>query len=77
MITYEEFKKSVIDEIKNCPKDWRKGQAVFNIIDEMYGVAREVQFIDRVDCFYNDDEDVIDLFMTKCWLRLAAFDNAI
>jgi len=38
------------------PMHIRKGQAVFNYIEEHYGgVARIVQFIDEIDCFYNDD----------------------
>ena len=37
------------------PKEWRRGQFVFNRVDKLYGVARSVQFVDRVDCFYNDE----------------------
>ena len=43
------------------PPHWRKGQFVFNYIDEIYGVARHVQFVDHVDCFYNDGQ--IDSFL--------------
>lgn len=50
------------------PKDWRKGQFVFNFIDANYGVARAVQFEDRVDCFYMDNK--IDEFIEKCAKRL-------
>jgi hypothetical protein len=51
------------------PKDWRKGQFVFNNIEENYGdVAREVQFQDKIDCFYNDDK--IEEFIEACYKRL-------
>lgn len=53
-ITFKEFKNFVMRAVEKCPKEWRKGQAVFNVVDEMFGVARTVQFEDGVDCFYND-----------------------
>jgi len=57
MKTSLEFTEEVLGmAYANKPKDIRKGQAVFNYIEEAYGeVAREVQFIDDIDCFYNDD----------------------
>ena len=66
-MTLEEFKKEVLNFMDNRPKAWRKGQAVFNYIDKYYGVAREVQFEDLVDCFYNDD--IIDEFIEKAFSR--------
>lgn len=68
-MTKEELKNIVftaMDAMK--PKDWRKGQFVFNYIDANYGVARAVQFEDRVDCFFRDDK--IDDFIEKCALRI-------
>ena len=54
-MTLEEFKKEVIDFAEySKPKQWRKGQAVFNYIDSKYGIARELQFNHGIDCFYND-----------------------
>ena len=61
MITIEELKKE-ISEIE-FPKNWRKGQSVFNYIDNVYGVARTIQFKWGIDCFYNDDN--IDEFLNK------------
>ena len=61
MITVEELKKE-ISEIE-FPKNWRKGQSVFNYIDAVYGVARNIQFEYRIDCFYNDK--YIDDFINK------------
>ena len=63
MLTEQEFKQNILDEVEKCPKEWRKGQAVFNIIDEKYRVARKVQFEDKVDCFFNDSkvDEFIDL----------------
>ena len=61
MITVEELKEE-ISEIE-FPKNWRKGQSVFNYIDAVYGVARNIQFEYRIDCFYNDK--YIDDFLDK------------
>ena len=61
MITVEELKKE-ISEIE-FPKNWRKRQSVFNYIDNVYGVARTIQFKYGIDCFYNDDN--IDEFLNK------------
>ena len=68
--TYDEFVNDIMTKMETeRPKEWRKGQFVFNYIEMKYGeVAREVQFVDRVDCFYRDE--IIDDF-TKCvWKRL-------
>ena len=61
MITVEELKKE-ISEIE-FPKNWRKGQSVFNYIDNVYGVARTIQFKYGIDCFYNDNN--IEEFLNK------------
>ena len=61
MITVEELKKE-ISKIE-FPKNWRKGQSVFNYIDNVYGIARTIQFKWGIDCFYNDDN--IDEFLNK------------
>jgi hypothetical protein len=51
------------------PKDWREGQFVFNRVEELYkDIARKVQFIDDVDCFYLNGE--IDRFLTHVVARL-------
>jgi hypothetical protein len=59
----EEFKREVLSALENKPKQWRKGQYVFNYIDNKYGVARYVQFVDEVDCFYDDKQ--IDKFIIR------------
>lgn len=51
-ITVEELKEEIVEKLENKPKNWRVGQFVFNYIDTTYGVARAVQFLDGVDCFY-------------------------
>ena len=61
MITVEELKKE-ISEIE-FPKNWRKGQSVFNYIDNVYGIARTIQFKWGIDCFYNYNN--IDEFLNK------------
>jgi hypothetical protein len=50
------------------PKEWRKGQFVFNRVDKLYGVARSVQFVDHVDCFHNDE--AIDDFIIHALVRI-------
>ncbi|QWM90606.1 hypothetical protein [uncultured phage cr61_1] len=62
IMSYEKFKKSIIDEVElTRPKHIRKGQAIFNYVDEKFGLARKIQFDYNVDCFYNDLK--IDAFL--------------
>jgi len=58
-MTKEDLKKEIDNTV--YPKQWRKGQRVFNHIDAVYGIARCIQFEKHVDCFYNDD--AIDVFL--------------
>lgn len=74
-MTYEEFKQTISDLIPKCPKEWRRGQSVFNIIDQVWGVARAVQFQDGVDCFYSNKEEDINLFIDKAWIRVKELEN--
>lgn len=56
LYSYKDFRDYIFEYIKQPKfKLQRKGQAVFNAVDELFGVARAVQFDDRVDCFYNDN----------------------
>lgn len=64
----ENFKQIILEGIKNKPKNWRDGQYVFNHIDECYGVARTVQFVRGIDCFYDDSK--IDAFIEACYEEL-------
>ena len=66
IMTLDEFKASIYNIEK--PSHWRKGQFVFNTIERLYGVARTVQFDDRIDCFY--DNSKIDQFINACYNRL-------
>ena len=73
-MTGTELKVEVLKAMENKPKEWRKGQFVFNYIDEKYApVARQVQFIDKIDCFYRDDK--IDAFIDACALRIDINEN--
>lgn len=57
MRTFKEFRDEIFEAMENKPKEWRKGQFVFNYVNEVYGnVARNVQFGRRVDCFYDDSK---------------------
>lgn len=68
METFDEFKNYIKSKAKNHP-EYRFGQAVFNIIDKEYsGIARKVQFVDGVDCFYDDSN--IDSFLWCCYNRI-------
>jgi hypothetical protein len=69
-MTLEGFRNDVLTAMKNKPKEWRDGQFVFNYIDEKYRVARYVQFIEDIDCFYNDNN--IEAFIAKSYGTLMA-----
>ena len=56
MITYEEFRTEIQRVIESRDSHLRKGQAIFNYVDEKYGVAREAQFVHGIDCFYLDEK---------------------
>lgn len=62
-MTYNDFVIDVYELVQECPKCWRKGQAIFNIVDAKYGVARTCQFQYGIDCFYDDNQ--IDAFLEK------------
>lgn len=64
----EKFKETILENLKNKPKEWRDGQFIFNHIDEYFKVARTVQYIDSIDCFYNDNK--IDKFIEACYERI-------
>ena len=64
-MSFEEFKKEVLDAVKSRPVFIRKGQAVFNYVDETFGAARTAQFEYGVDCFYNDNK--IEDFLDVCY----------
>ena len=52
MFTVESLKKEIADV--EFPKNWREGQKVFNYVDQVFGIARYIQFNKGIDCFYND-----------------------
>lgn len=64
-MTYEEFRSDVLSYATNRPKNWRFGQAVFNYIDQKYKVARYVQFVENMDCFYDDSN--VEAFMFRSY----------
>ena len=65
MLTKKEFFAKIDEEIKKMPPNWRKGQKVFNAVDTIFGVAREVQFKHRIDCFHNNEN--IEAFKEKAY----------
>ena len=62
-MTAKELHDEIYTWMSEKPKNWREGQAVFNYVDEVYGVARIVQFHENIDCFYDDSQ--IDAFIVK------------
>ena len=60
-MTVEELRKEIYSHEK--PKEWREGQFVFNMVNRLYDVARDVQFDYGVDCYYDDNQ--IDEFLIK------------
>lgn len=71
---FEEFRKEILSEMGKKPSYYRNGQFVFNYIDENYGVARIVQFKDKIDCFYNDNN--IENFIKVSFEELAKMKEA-
>lgn len=69
-MSFKDFREDVLTAMENKPKQWRDGQAVFNYINAKYSVARYVQFIEGVDCFYDDSQ--IDEFITQCYKNIIA-----
>lgn len=65
MLTKEEFFAKIGEETKKMPSCYRKGQKVFNAIDIVFRVAREVQFFHGIDCF--NDDSKIDSFKDKAY----------
>ena len=76
MICKSYFEYLIWREVLYCPPYIRRGQAVFNATEEIYGeIAREVQFNDRIDCFYDDSQ--IEAFLDAAYQRyLSFFENA-
>ena len=72
METFEDFRSGVFRFVDNKPKAWRDGQAVFNYINDTYGVARAVQFGKNVDCFFDDNKieefikEAYDMYVDGC-----------
>ena len=64
----EDFRTEVLSALESKPEKWRKGQFVFNYIDNKYGVARYVQMVEDVDCFYDDKQ--IDKFITRSFVEI-------
>ena len=69
----DEFRANILTAMQNKPKEWRDGQFVFNYIDEVYGVARSVQFVEGVDCFYDDKK--IDEFIDRSYILIMDIIN--
>lgn len=67
-MTIQDLREEVYKAMKDKPKEWRNGQFVFDYIDEVYGVAREVQWQYGIDCFYDDDK--IYPFLVRSWQEI-------
>ena len=73
-MTFEEFNEMIKRDIKPLPNNWRYGQKVFNYIDANFPyLARDVQMIDGVDCFY--DDNVVDEFIICSYERLRSIEK--
>ena len=72
MESFEDFSSGVFKFVENKPRAWRDGQAVFNYINDTYGVARAVQFGKNVDCFFDDNKieefikEAYDVYLDGC-----------
>lgn len=56
---------SILIASKLAHEQYRKGQAVFNYIDEFFGLARHIQFNCHIDCFYDDSQ--IENFLSEAY----------
>lgn len=66
--TFEDFKYAITAYIDQRPPHIRKGQYVFDVVDYFFGVARDVQFEDKIDCFFDDNK--IEDFLKAAWKRI-------
>lgn len=64
-MTKEQFIQDIKSAVEQRPPHIRYGQAVFNYIEDKYKLARIVQYVDKIDCFYNDNN--VDKFIGACW----------
>lgn len=71
-MTFEDFRNDVFEAINDKPNHWRDGQTVFNFIDEVYGVARHVQFYDHIDCFHDDEQ--IEAFIVAAYNQIKTLE---
>ena len=72
-MSYNDFITEICSNVDKYNKERRKKKKKLNVIEELYGnVAREVQFIDGVDCFYDDSEETINFLIDRCWCRVYA-----
>jgi hypothetical protein len=65
-MTLREFKEDIYEALAKKPRQYRKGQFVFNYIDKKYErLASEAKRVFDVDCYYDDVE--IYPFIVRCW----------
>ena len=67
-ITLKQLTEELNKALKTKPDYIRRGQCIFNYMESTYGVASEVQFEDKLDCFYNDS--MILKFVKACLKRI-------
>lgn len=63
-MTYEEFVTEIKTAVAGCPKELRRGQSTFNVVEERFHVAHLVQ-AKGIDCFYDDSK--IGVFLREAW----------
>lgn len=64
-LSKEEFFAMINTEISEMPNYYREGQKVFNAVEWLFGLARDVQFSKNIDCFYDDSK--IEEFKEKAY----------
>ena len=67
-ITLKQLVAELNKALKTKPDYIRRGQCVFNYIESTYGVASEVRFEDKIDCFH--DDSMILKFVAACFKRI-------
>lgn len=67
---FDEFKTWITDAAKKCPKEWRYGQSLYNLLYKMFpSIVNKTTLLCDSDCFYDDkkaERFLTDVFMVYC-----------
>lgn len=61
---YNDFVDEILRKLKTSPKEWRLGQAVYNIVNTMFPIAVSLA-VKKYDPFY--DDSMVYPFLKEVW----------